>query len=241
MENVKQGKKDVEAIVLAGGMGTRLRSVIQDIPKPMAPVSDQPFLNFILEELLAQGLQRVVLSTGYKHEVVEEYYQDNYKGLEIAYSVEDSPLGTGGAIKKALQQIRTDHAFVLNGDTLFKADLQEMKKIHFEHKADMTMALKKMEDCQRYGIVETRNQKVIRFREKMESSTGGAINGGIYLLKKELLESNEFPEKFSFEKDFMETHFEKLNIVAYESDAYFIDIGIPEDYEKAQRELMIVS
>lgn len=241
MENVKQEQKLVEAIVLAGGMGTRLQSVIQNIPKPMAPVSGQPFLNFILDELRSQGVQRVVLSTGYKHEVVEEYYQNRYKDLEIAYSVEDSPLGTGGAIKKALQNIRTPHALVLNGDTLFKANLEEMKNIHFRNKADMTIALKKMHDCQRYGIVETKNQKVVRFREKSESSTGGAINGGIYLLKKDLLENGKFPEKFSIEKDFMETHFEDLTIVAYESDAYFIDIGIPEDYERAQRELMIIS
>lgn len=230
--------ENIEAVVLAGGMGTRLRSVIQDIPKPMAPVGDKPFLNFILDDLLAQGVKRVVLSTGYKHEVVENYYKNRYKDLEIAYSVEDSPLGTGGAIKQALQHIKTPHALVLNGDTMFKASLQTMADLHLDQKADMTLALKKMENCQRYGTVETANGKVSGFREKTESTLAGAINGGIYLLKTNLLNRQELPQKFSFEKDFMEVYHPKLKMVAYLSDAYFIDIGIPEDYARAQQELL---
>lgn len=239
MENVKQQMMD--AIVLAGGMGTRLRSVIQDIPKPMAPVGDKPFLSFILDDLHAQGVQRVVLSTGYKHEVVEQHYQHNYKGMEIVYSVEENPLGTGGGIQKALEKVNTSNALILNGDTMFKVDLQEMARFHKENKADMTIALKKMEDCQRYGTVETKDHQVIRFREKTEEVSGGAINGGIYILEKEVLKQMQLPEKFSFEKDFMEAYYQDLRMLGFESDAYFIDIGIPEDYAKAQQELLEIS
>lgn len=239
MENIDQQETKMEAVVLAGGMGTRLRAVIQDIPKPMAPVGGKPFLSYILDELLAQGVRRAVLSTGYMHEVVKAHYQDNYKELELSYSIEDSPLGTGGAIKKALQLINTPHAIVLNGDTLFKANLREMKRFHLESRADISLALKKMEDSSRYGVVETNDGQVVRFREKTNGKAG-AINGGIYMLKTDLLNRKELPEKFSFEKDFMEAYYQDLRMMAYESDAYFIDIGIPEDYEKAQHELLVV-
>ena len=231
----------MDAVVLAGGMGTRLRSVIQDIPKPMAPVGDQPFLSFILDELQAQGVRRVVLSTGYKHEVVEQHYGNRYKNLELIYSIEKTPLGTGGGIKKALEQVRTPHAVVLNGDTMFKADLQQMKKFHLQNEADMTIALKKMENCQRYGTVETKESRVVRFREKSEELAAGAINGGIYMLKTDLLKQKPLPEKFSFEKDFMEAYFQDLRMLGFESNAYFIDIGIPEDYARAQQELLELS
>lgn len=237
MANINKQLELIEAVVLAGGMGTRLRSVIQDVPKPMAPIGERPFLSFILNELIAQGVKRVVLSTGYKHEVVENYYGNNYKGLEIAYSVEDSPLGTGGAIRKALGYINTSDALVLNGDTMFKADLQAMQQFHREAGADITLALKKMDNCERYGIVETEGQRVIRFGEKM-ANKAGAINGGIYMLNKALLLEKDLPEKFSFEKDFMEAFCQDLNMQAYESDGYFIDIGIPDDYTRAQRELL---
>jgi D-glycero-alpha-D-manno-heptose 1-phosphate guanylyltransferase len=236
MENVKD--EMMEAIVLAGGMGTRLKAVIQDIPKPMAPIGNRPFLSFLLDDLQVQGVKRVILSTGYKHEVVEEHYKSSYKGMEVVYSVEDTPLGTGGAIKKALGQVKGSQVLILNGDTMFRVNLQEMRNFHLKHKADFTLALKKMEDSQRYGVVETKNQQVVRFREKTESKSG-AINGGIYMLKKQVLLGLDLPEKFSFEKDFMETYYQDLKVMAFESEGYFIDIGIPEDYSKAQNELTV--
>lgn len=228
-----------EAIILAGGMGTRLRSVIQDIPKPMAPIGETPFLSYLLDELQQQGIRRVVLSTGYKHEVVEEHYGNSYKGMELLYSVEESPLGTGGAIRKALQLINSPHALILNGDTMFRLDLQAMYRFHIENQSDFTLALKKMEDSQRYGVVETANNRVVRFREKAERKAG-SINGGIYLLKKEILLKKDFPERFSFEKDFMEAYFMELKVMAFVADGYFIDIGIPDDYAKAQQELNVL-
>ncbi len=241
MENVKQHTEPLEAVILAGGMGTRLRSVITDVPKPMAPIAGRPFLSYILDDLQAQGIKRVILCTGYKHEVVENHYQDSYKGMEIVYSIEDTPLGTGGAIRKALGQVKAPQVIILNGDTMFRADLIEMREFHTGNGADMTIALKKMEDSQRYGVVETADNKVVRFCEKTESKAG-SINGGIYMLNKTMFpELEKLPEKFSFEKEFMEPSYKDINMMAYESDAYFIDIGIPEDYEKAQHELVTLA
>lgn len=237
MENENWQKEMMDAVVLAGGMGTRLRPVVQDIPKPMAPIGERPFLSFILDELYTQGVRRVVLSTGYRHEVVEDYFSHEYNGLEIAYSVEDSPLGTGGAIKKALKNVNTPHAIVLNGDTMFKARLQEMKKIHLQNSADITLALKHMDDCERYGVVETSEGRIQNFGEK-RANTAGAINGGIYMLRTTLLEEFNLPEKFSFEKDFLEAYNKNVKMMAYPSNGYFIDIGIPDDYARAQQDLL---
>lgn len=227
----------MEAIILAGGMGTRLKSVVKDIPKPMAPVRQNPFLEYILNDLMHQGIRRVILSTGYKHEVVEAYFGTEYRGIEIKYSVEDEPLGTGGAIRKALKQTTRPEVFVLNGDTLFRVDLPAMSAFHREQRADLTLALKPMRDCSRYGRVETEDIRVTRFKEKMAGAPG-LINGGVYLMSQRLFaQLEQLPERFSFEQEFLEAHYQDYNVMAYRTDAYFIDIGIPEDFERAQQEL----
>jgi D-glycero-alpha-D-manno-heptose 1-phosphate guanylyltransferase len=227
----------MEAIILAGGKGTRLKSVIKDIPKPMAPLQDRPFLSFILDELSAQGFEHAVLSTGYKHGVIQDYFGDQYLDMKISYSQETSPLGTGGAIRQALTAAREDNVFVLNGDTMFRVDFRDMLRFHQEQQSGMTVALKKMEDSSRYGTVETAEGKLVDFGEK-KANSGGLINGGIYLIGQQLFPVlAEMPERFSFEKDFMEVFFRKMPIMAYPSDAYFIDIGIPEDYRRAHQEL----
>ena len=231
----------MEAIILAGGLGTRLKSVITDIPKPMAPVAEKPFLSYILDDLSRQGVKRVVLSTGYKHEVVEDYFGDQFNKMEIVYSVEDIPLGTGGAIRKALQRVMSNEALIMNGDTMFRIDLPAMRKFHRTNKADMTMALKKVDDCARYGRVESNNHRVSSFSEPMEGISGN-INGGIYYMNEKIFNFLDgFPDKFSFEKDFLEVYASEFAILAFPSDAYFIDIGIPEDYEKAKKELIFKS
>ena len=228
----------MEAIILAGGKGTRLKSVIDDIPKPMAPIGKKPFLSFILDQLAAQDFKRVILSTGYKHEVVEQQYQKSYRGLEIRYSREQEPLGTGGAIRKALSLTESKQVFIFNGDTLFEVDLKDMHNYHNSMNADMTIALKKMDDCSRYGTVETENGRITRFREKKANQLG-AINGGIYLFSQKVLKAvKEMPEIFSFEQDFMQVKYKDLKMMGYISDAFFIDIGIPADYQKAQNHLM---
>lgn len=223
----------MEAIILAGGFGTRLRHVISDLPKPMAPMDDEgtPFLSVLLDKLLTAGFTHVVLSTGYMRDRVRAYYGSQYRKLVISYSEEETPLFTGGAIKKALTQCTENMVFVLNGDTWFDLDFIQMKRLFKTSDADVVMALKWMNDCARYGTVCLQDDRVVSFREK-EETTGGWINGGCYCLKRILLESES--EKFSFEK-YLEDNVGKKKIVGYKGDGFFIDIGIPADYFFARK------
>lgn len=222
----------MEAIVLAGGLGTRLRSVVSNLPKPMAPIEDKPFLEYILRYLQKNGITRVVLSVGYKWETIKAYFGDKFENIELVYSIEDEPLGTGGAIKKAIDEIQDDQAYIINGDTFFDVDLN---KLTLEENKLM-LSLKQMEDFDRYGCVESNDSNFITsFTEKGYRKIGN-INGGIYLASKDIFEKYTIEEKFSFE-EFMQTNFETLNAKVEIFDSYFIDIGIPEDYEKAQSEI----
>jgi len=225
----------MEAIILAGGFGTRLKSVVKDVPKPMAPIKDKPFLKYIFDYLIYNNVSKVILAVGYKWETIEEYFGDRYKNLEIVYSIESEPLGTGGAIKQALSICSTEYVFIINGDTYFDVDLNAMRQLHLNSKADLTIATKLMHNFERYGKVMVENDRIIGFQEK-EFNTEGLINGGIYLCKKDGLEYINM-EKFSFEKDFMEKETSNKRIVSYESNGYFIDIGIPEDYKKFEEEM----
>jgi D-glycero-alpha-D-manno-heptose 1-phosphate guanylyltransferase len=228
--------KSMEAIILAGGFGTRLKSVIADIPKPMAPVQGKPFLEYLLEYLNTAGIGRVILSVGYKYEVIEEYFGDRYKDVSLAYSIEDSPLGTGGAIKKSFEMAESEELLILNGDTFFKVSLNEFYQHHKECDAHMTLSLKPMRDFERYGTVETRDGRIVRFIEKQYRESGD-INAGVYFAKKGLFDGFNLSEAFSFETDFLEKYLDTLMVYSYGEDSYFIDIGIPEDYERAQKEL----
>ena len=227
----------MEAIVLAGGLGTRLRSLITDIPKPMAPVNGKPFLYFIFEYLYKQGINRVILSIGYKHDVIEDFLGNCYKNIHIIYSVEDEPLGTGGAIKKALEKVSCSEVFILNGDTFFGINLNNLYQKHLLLESNLTLALKPMKEIDRYGIVLTSGDRIIKFEEKKYQKTGN-INGGLYIARNDLFSNIDLPEKFSFEKDFLEVYCNILIFNSYIEDSYFIDIGIPKDYETAQRELI---
>ncbi len=222
----------MEAIVLAGGFGTRLRHVVPDVPKPMAPVCDRPFLEFILDDLQAYGITKVILAVGYKKEVIQAHFGNWYKDMQVLYSEEDTPLFTGGAIKKALQLCSDELVFVVNGDTYFDVDLNAMKAFHTDHHSDLTLAMREMHHFERYGTLKLDKDRIVAFHEKQPMEQG-FINGGIYLLSRQLLE--QVPEEqFSFETDFMERQVDTLRIMGYESKGYFIDIGIPEDYAKAQ-------
>lgn len=227
----------MEAIVLAGGFGTRLQSVVSDVPKPMAEVQNKPFLEHILVYLQQNDINRVILSVGYKHKIIEDYFRHSFAGMDIDYIIEDEPLGTGGAILKAWASIRQENVFVINGDTFFDVDLTELLTKHLKYQSDLTLSLKPMENFDRYGSVEINDQfKVSDFKEK-EFITKGHINGGIYLLNKNIFSAFQLPRQFSFEQ-FMQEHVNDLNIYASIFDNYFIDIGIPEDYQKAQSELI---
>lgn len=225
----------MEAIILAGGFGTRLRTVVSDVPKPMAPLNDagRPFLSVLLEKLAADGVTHVVLSTGYMSEVIERFFGNEYAGVRIDYSVEETPLFTGGAVKLALSRCQEETVFVLNGDTYFDVKMNEMCQFHADARADFTVAVKKMHDFDRYGTVEVQDGRIVSFREKRYCEDGW-INGGVYCLRRSLL--TDFPlTKFSLEKDFMEKKLTEMKMAAFPSSGYFIDIGIPEDYALARK------
>jgi D-glycero-alpha-D-manno-heptose 1-phosphate guanylyltransferase len=224
-----------EAIILAGGLGTRLRDTVPDLPKCMAPVAGRPFLFYVINELRKQGIEKFVFSLGYKHEVIEAYLKDQFATLQYQCSVEAEPLGTGGAIRLACEKTTEENVLVANGDTLFRVNVDELAVIHLDHIADTTLALKPMENFDRYGIVQLNEDRSVNgFREK-QFCTKGLINGGIYLLNKRSFLSRNWPEKFSFEKEYLESG--RYRLYGSVQDQYFIDIGIPEDYEKAQKEL----
>ncbi len=226
-----------EAVILAGGFGTRLQSVVSEVPKPMAPVNGRPFLSFVLDELEAFQYTHVVLSTGYKHEVIASYYGEHYRSIRLSYAQETTPLGTGGGIWNALQQTESEYTLVLNGDTLFRVNLDALSDLAQRWQSPV-MALRQVTDTTRYGKVETDDTgRVVCFVEKNDCAGPGYINGGIYLLPRKIFKTYRVGERFSFEKDIMEKNYREQAFYTLASDAYFIDIGIPEDYQKAQKEL----
>lgn len=223
----------MECIILAGGMGTRLQSVVSDAPKCMAPVAGQPFLYYLMTTLAETGFKHIILSLGYKHEVIESWLQANSFPVDISTVTGNTPLGTGGAVKLALSKARTEEVFILNGDTFFGVNYREMIRLHQATQSVATVALKKMGKFDRYGVVdiEPATNRILRFNEKQYCEEG-LINGGIYLLNRHELDN--YPDKFSLEKDFFEATVHTSTLSGYQSDGYFIDIGIPEDYARAQ-------
>lgn len=232
----------MQAIILVGGLGTRLQAVLRDLPKPMAPIGDKPFLAYLLHYLKKQGITHVVFPVHYLSEKIEAYFQSQYADIAIQYIEEAQPLGTGGAMVNALSILREarDPIFVLNGDTFVKLDYKAMLKQHCQSKALLTMALRPIEDCTRYGKVITENNRIVAFKEKGEQGPG-LINAGVYLINPHLFSSFSLPPRFSFENDFMFPYLEKLNPQAFITDDYFIDIGIPEDYSRAIKDLPYLS
>ena len=227
--------KDYPAIVLAGGLGTRLRSVINDLPKPMAPVNGKPFLHYIFQYLKSERITDVILSVGYKNEVIKDFFGEEYLGIKVRYSIEEEPLGTGGGIKQAFDLIE-GAAYVLNGDTFFGLPLWALQEYYFETGSDITLAIKPLENFDRYGTVQMDECfRITKFDEK-KFVNKGFINGGIYFFDKKLFEKVEVEQKFSFEKDILERYTGELKFTGKVFDGYFIDIGIPEDYNKAQHD-----
>ena len=225
-----------EAIILAGGLGTRLRTVVTDLPKPMAPINDRPFLEYMLTYLASHGIRHVVLSVGYKHEIIQSHLGNSFSGINLSYAIEDEPLGTGGAIRYAMRFIQSDRVFLLNGDTFFNVNLRDLSEFFNAYEPDIAMTVRLMHDFFRYGTVELDISRVKGFCTKKPVKRG-FINGGIYLIRTALFNRFNLAEKFSFESDFLEKYLQEIKIYAMESSDYFIDIGIPKDYEKARNEL----
>lgn len=227
-----------DVIVLAGGLGTRLAGVVPDKPKCLADINGYPFLHYLCCYIEKFPVQQVVFSVGFRSEMVKEYMNSVAKeySFSFCFADEDKPLGTGGAIMNAIQYAHTEDVFVLNGDTLFDVNLQELYSFQQEVKGDCTLSLKPMEVADRYGLVQLHaDQSIARFEEKKIGGSG-LINGGVYCVYRKAFESIPFPDVFSFEKDYLEKFIGERNFYGFIQNNYFIDIGIPEDYEKAQRE-----
>jgi D-glycero-alpha-D-manno-heptose 1-phosphate guanylyltransferase len=224
-----------EAIILAGGLGTRLSSVVKDTPKSMALVNGRPFLEYLLDYLEVYDINHVILSVGYKHKDILDHFGKQYKSIQLEYAIEDEPLGTGGGIKKAFDLIHGNKALVFNGDTMFRIDLIRLFDFHSSRLSKFSLVLREVEDVSRYGSVEgDENRKITAFNEKGEKSGKGLINGGVYLVSKSFFQIHDFPKKFSIEKDCFEKMVDSFPFYGLICRQYFIDIGIPEDYQKAQ-------
>ncbi|EAL5903373.1 D-glycero-D-manno-heptose 1-phosphate guanosyltransferase [Campylobacter lari] len=221
----------MQAIVLAGGLGTRLKSVVQDLPKPMAPINGKPFLAFVLEYLKKQRITEVVLSVSYKYELIQEFFKDEFKGIKIHYNIEKELLGTGGAIKDALKLIQ-NQAYVLNGDTIFDIDLKKLVL----NDSKICIALKQMQNFDRYGTVNVDDHGIVTSFEEKIFKKQGLINGGVYLLKKDIFKDFDLKKKFSFE-EFLQVNYKILKIQTQFFDDYFVDIGIPEDYRRFNNDI----
>ncbi len=226
-----------EAIILAGGFGTRLSAVVNDVPKPMAPVNNTPFLEYQLRYLKHFGITRVVFSTGYLSDKISSYFGTHFSGMELQYAVEAVPLGTGGGIRMALEQCESPEVLVLNGDSFFDLNITRYYQQHLQAASTCSLAVRSVEDAARYGtIILEQNGSIKAFKEKNGVHKAGQINAGVYLLNKALFLKYTAFGKFSVEKDFFEKHVRELSLFGFEQEGYFIDIGIPEDYYKAQHD-----
>jgi D-glycero-alpha-D-manno-heptose 1-phosphate guanylyltransferase len=233
-----------EAIILAGGLGTRLRASVPDLPKCMAPVNGKPFIIYVIEHLEQQGIEKFIFSLGYQSEklidCLDKYFatrKSQIPNLKFLYSLEEEPLGTGGAIQWACKKARSENVIVTNGDTLFKVKLDKLFDLHQQKNAETTLALKPMHHFERYGVVELNEHAAISSFKEKQFYEQGLINGGLYALNVSALLQKNLPEKSSFEKDYLEKYFAEGKIFGSKQDEYFIDIGIPEDYNRAQIEL----
>jgi D-glycero-alpha-D-manno-heptose 1-phosphate guanylyltransferase len=222
----------MEVIVLAGGFGTRLSHIVSDVPKPMAPVAGKPFLEYILSDAVAQGADHIVIAVHHMKECIMDYFGDHCHGVPISYSVEEHPLKTGGAIKKAMELCTGERAVVINGDTFYGVPLKEMHQFAKQSGKQVVITVKEMTKFSRYGKVDVNSDGLITAFHEKEFCEKGYINGGIYDIAKTALE--QYPEAFSIEEVCFPELLKRKEIMAFSSNAYFIDIGVPEDYAKAQ-------
>ena len=226
-----------EAIVLAGGLGTRLRASVPDLPKCMAPGGGRPFIAYITDYFRRAGIERFIFALGYKSAAFEDFFRQSFPDGGYAVSLEEEPLGTGGAIRQACALGREEHVLILNGDTFFRIDPDALSAFHQGKRADCTLCLKPMQDFNRFGVVELDDhQRVRQFREKQAYRTG-LINGGVYALDRAAFLREDLPAAFSFEKDYLEKVLDTRRVYGLVQNDYFIDIGIPEDYQRVQSAL----
>ncbi len=222
-------------MILAGGLGTRLKGILGELPKPMAPINKLPFLHYLLNYLSNQGVKEVFLCVGFKHEVIVRYFGDHFRDIKIFYTIEKELLGTGGAIMPVLSKWK-EPFFLLNGDTFFEADLKSFSEAFFKLRPLASLSLKPVFNQDRYGAVQLDGQQITAFTEKKFIESGW-INAGVSILTSEIFEGKLPGDVFSYEKDLFEKKAASHFLHGFVQDEYFIDIGIPEDYERAQKEI----
>ncbi len=237
----------IDAVVLAGGFGTRLRSVVPDLPKPMAPVAGRPFLEILLGSLARRGVRRAVLSLGYQADVIQRHFGTRFStaagDVDLAYCVETTPLGTGGAIRFALDTCTGPLALVVNGDTYLDLDLNALLAAHGAG-TDPVIVGRALDDAARFGRLRCEGDRVVGFSEKgADGGKGGdpggpgVINSGHYLLPTALFSGSPLPAAFSFETDYLPVAVQQRRFALYLTQGAFIDIGVPDDYQRAQTSL----
>ena len=228
----------MQAVLLTGGLGTRLRSVINDRPKPLAPVAGRPFLEYVVRELAASGIRELVFAVGYRGEMIQEAFGDGSRlGVRISYAFEETLLGTGGAVRNAAPFLTDPYFFVLNGDTFYRMDYGALLRLRGERDLDLALVLRRVEDISRYGEAVLEGGRLARFNEKTGERRPGTINGGVYLMSRALLDEIP-PGKVSLEQDLIPAWMrEGRRLGGMVSDGYFIDIGVPEDYFRFQEDV----
>ena len=222
----------MDAIVLAGGFGTRLREVVPDLPKPMASVAGRPFLEILLSMLAQKGFTRVVLSLGFMSDKIISHFGDSYQGLQLVYEVELQPLGTGGAIRAALTCCMADHVFIFNGDTYLDLEVDALERL-WQQSHCPAIVVREVPDTERFGRVELQEGRVNAFLEKGVSGLG-LINAGCYVLPKNALDAFPLGQNFSLETEFFSKQLQRIRFDGFVTQGLFIDIGVPDDYALAQ-------
>jgi len=227
----------MKAIVLCGGLGTRLGKLTLDTPKPMLAVAGRPFISYVLDLLVSSGISEIVLAAGFQWEKLQSSIGSDWGGVPVNYAIEAQPLGTGGAIKAAFLMSQAKDALVVNGDTLFNIDLRFFMERSRLLDSDISLALRQVDDCSRYGKVTIgESGRILTFGEKGQFGPG-YINGGVYFLKEKIFD-DMLPTTFSFETDFLAIRHSTMPMIGLAFNSYFIDIGIPADFERAQVELL---
>ena len=226
--------KNITALILAGGLGSRLQSALPDRPKVLAPVAGRPFLSYLMDQLISTGFRQVILCTGYKGEQIKEAFGDTYKGFDIQYSQEPESLGTGGALRFALPLINTDLALVTNGDSYVNCSLTDYLAWYLKNDFQTSLLLTYLADTSRYGRVKAdENGLIKKFEEKGAKHGPGWVNAGVYTFKRGLLESIPFGQPFSLEREFFPSLIGE-GLYGFQNEGAFIDIGTPESYALAE-------
>jgi D-glycero-alpha-D-manno-heptose 1-phosphate guanylyltransferase len=228
-------RRENRLVVLAGGLGTRLRSIVSDVPKPMAPIHGIPFLQYLLEYWLGQGIQEIILSVGYRSEKIQNYFGNNFCGVPLKYVFEVTPLGTGGAVKNSLSTLNLDfkNTFIINGDTWFEVNLTNFIETTKSLNYPVKMVLKQIDNNNRYDGVGLDSSGIIN-QFGIKNSKETLINGGCYWVDQNFLSNylKSYSGKFSFEEDVLRQLANEKLLYGYIQDGQFCDIGIPEDYQK---------